>query len=572
MLFQRVSLLLVLLFLFAVLPAQQGKTSRLQRIAVQSSANTFLRQEGYELDHGSNRNTSYVYADRRLLRKLDARQIAYRFATEQFEEVAMVDAATWFAQKSNACEVPGDAYPTYELYEQMMTNFAAAYPQITRLHSLGALPSGRRILALEITDNPNSEEIEPKLLYSSSMHGDELGGYHVMLRFIAHLLCNYNVDPELTALVNESEIWINPLANPDGAYANGNNTVNGATRRNANGVDLNRNYPDPDNGPNPDGNEYQPETLIFMQLAEDVSFDLAMNIHGGAEVFNYPWDTYVDRHADNDWWVHVAREFADECQTDAAAQGFNNYFNDLDNGITNGYDWYPIAGGRQDYMNFYNHAREATLEISNVKLLPPSSFDAVWNSSRDALVNYLLQGTYGLRGTVLDSLTGEPLEASVYIPGHDELNSEVYSKLPTGRYHRYLKEGFYNVTFEAPGYHSKTVQVFVEDQAPTLLTVRLAPLNISSTSPFAAAELPISLRYDEGQVFLGNLPTERRGEWYFQLLSNDGRSIMKSRIDEFGEQSKFSVGHLPTGIYLGRVVGEGQQQTVQFNVVRKKRR
>ncbi|MEL6355321.1 MAG: hypothetical protein AAFQ37_00155 [Bacteroidota bacterium] len=47
---------------------------------------------------------------------------------------------------------------------------------------------------------------------------------------------------------------------------------------------------------------------------------------------------------------------------------------------------------------------------------------------------------------------------------------------------------------------------------------------------------------------------------------------MKSRIDEFGEQSKFSVGHLPTGIYLGRVVGEGQQQTVQFNVVRKKRR
>ena len=70
------------------------------------------------------------------------------------------------------------------------------------------------------------------------MHGDELTGYVLMLRFIDDILNKYNVDSRITNLVNEIDIWINPLANPDGAYAGGNNNVWGATRSNANFIDL----------------------------------------------------------------------------------------------------------------------------------------------------------------------------------------------------------------------------------------------------------------------------------------------------------------------------------------------
>ena len=66
-------------------------------------------------------------------------------------------------------------------------------------------------------------------------------------------------------LVNEIDIWINPLANPDGETRWGNQDVWNATRYNANWVDLNRNYPDPEDGPHPDGNAYQPETIMFFR-------------------------------------------------------------------------------------------------------------------------------------------------------------------------------------------------------------------------------------------------------------------------------------------------------------------
>ena len=52
-------------------------------------------------------------------------------------------------------------------------------------------------------------------------------------------------DPQVTRLLDSTVVWINPLANPDGTYHGGNNSVNGAWRYNANSVDLNRNFADP---------------------------------------------------------------------------------------------------------------------------------------------------------------------------------------------------------------------------------------------------------------------------------------------------------------------------------------
>ncbi len=138
-----------------------------------------------------------------------------------------------------------DSYPTYSAYLTMMNNFAANYPSICKLYTIGTTVQGRQLLAVKISDNVNSDEAEPEFFYTSSMHGDELTGYVMMLRLIDSLLTQYGSNPRITNLVNNMEIFINPLANPDGTFHGGDNTVSGAIRYNANNVDLNRNYPDP---------------------------------------------------------------------------------------------------------------------------------------------------------------------------------------------------------------------------------------------------------------------------------------------------------------------------------------
>ncbi|MBW6460302.1 MAG: zinc carboxypeptidase, partial [Bacteroidales bacterium] len=226
-----------------------------------------------------------------------------------------------------------DFYPTYDAYVDMMYQFAAQYPSLCQVFSIGNTNGGRTLLVARISDNVGVRENEPQFLYTSSMHGDETTGYVLMLRLIDYLLSNYGVDPRITSLVDNIEIWINPLANPDGTYWGGNNTVNNAKRYNAHGVDLNRNYPDPAAGPHPDGNEWQIETVAFMQMAENNNFVSSANIHGGAEVCNYPWDTWSRLTADDAWWKYVCREYADT----AHFYSPSGYMTGFDNGITNGY-------------------------------------------------------------------------------------------------------------------------------------------------------------------------------------------------------------------------------------------
>ena len=235
-----------------------------------------------------------------------------------------------------------DFYPTYEGYVDLMYQFETNHPGLCDVFSIGTSIEGRQLLFAKISCNVNTEEGEARVLYTSSMHGDETTGYVLMLHLIDYLLSNYNSVDKVTNMVDNLEIWINPLANPDGTYAGGNSTVQGATRNNANNIDINRNFPDPEDGEHPDGNPWQKETIEFMQLADSVSFVLSANFHGGAEVFNYPWDTWSQLHADDDWWQFVGNEWADTAQFYSPP----GYLTSIDSsGITNGYAWYTISGG-----------------------------------------------------------------------------------------------------------------------------------------------------------------------------------------------------------------------------------
>ena len=373
-------------------------------------------------------------------------------------------------------EYEWDTYPTYEEYISLMEQFAADYPEICEVFSIGNSVEGRELKFVKISDNVGMNETEPQFLYTGTMHGDETTGYVLLLRLIDYLATNYGTDPEVTEMVDNIEIWINPAANPDGTYASGNNTVWGSTRSNANGVNLNRNYADPEDGPHPDGNAYQAETIAFMEMAENNHFVMAANTHGGAEVVNYPWDTWSTLAADDDWWQFVSHEYADTAQANSPSY----YMSGFNDGITNGYQWYTISGGRQDYMNYFHYCREVTLEISDIKTIPENQLDNHWNYNKRSLINYIKQVMYGVHGIVTDSITEEPIEgAKVEIIGHDIDESYVYSDATNGDYHRLLKEGSYDITFTKDGYIPKTIEdIQVVDYETTVLDVQLVSASL----------------------------------------------------------------------------------------------
>ncbi|OFX86894.1 MAG: hypothetical protein A2W99_04040 [Bacteroidetes bacterium GWF2_33_16] len=351
-----------------------------------------------------------------------------------------------------------DRYPTYEVYQQMMRNFQLNFPSICKLDSIGTSINGRQLYVIKISDNVTNDEAEPEFYYTSTIHGDETTGYILMLRLIDSLLTTYSTSADIANLVNNSEIFINPNSNPDGTYRGGNSTVSGATRSNANNKDLNRDYPDPRIGAN---SPYQPENIAMMNYVGNRYFVMSANFHGGAEVTNYPWDTWTssqNSHSDAAWFSRICTNYVATARTVYA-----NYMKDVtSSGVTEGGDWYVITGGRQDYMTYWRHCREVTMEISSTKLLGTEYLNNYWNYNKLSLINYIRESTYGIRGFVKDT-DGNPLKAMIFVNDYDQSSdsSMVFSGPVYGDYYRPLNSGTYSLTASKYGYVPKTINSIV---------------------------------------------------------------------------------------------------------------
>ena len=379
-----------------------------------------------------------------------------------------------------------DSYPTYSQYQSMMEAYPASAisGRTCSLIDLGTLSSGRKIMGVRIHNG--SPDGKPKFLYSSTIHGDETTGWILMLRLIDELCTS--TDSRIVDLVNNLDIFIFPNTNPDGTYYGGNNTVTGARRANANGIDMNRNYPDPHGNSHPDGNAYQTETQWFMQLAEDYPFVMAANYHGGSELVNYPWDNTYTRHADDAWWQYVSREYADLVHAVSA-----NYMTDENNGITNGADWYTIGGGRQDYMNGYRQCREVTVECSSTKNPSATQLPSFWNYNHNAMLTYMEECLNGVHGFVYDANTNQPLDGvTVTVQDHDDEYS-IVSTHEAGDFHRPIQGGSYTFAFEKEGYCMQLIDVTVADgQRVELNNIQLTPGNCIVPN-FSASTTNVSL-------------------------------------------------------------------------------
>ena len=441
---------------------------------------------------------------------------------------------------SNRDEYDWDSYPTYEAYEAMMFQFATDHPDKCEIITLGTLPSGHKILIAHL--NNGSDYGKPKFLYTSTIHGDETTGWIMMLRLIDYLLENPDA-PEVQNVMERLDLFIGPLSNPDGTYHGGNHTVSGARRNNANDIDLNRNFPDPHGSPYPGGYPYQTETEWFMQLAEDYPFVMAANFHGGTEVFNYPWDNTHTLHADDDWYQLVGHEYADLCH-----EVDTTYMDGFDNGITNGAVWYMIAGGRQDYTNGYHECREVTIECSNAYTPPAYQLPTFWNYNKKSLFAFMNQCLYGIHGTVTDSITGQPLTATVNIEGHDDQFSSVRSHLPAGDYHRPIKGGTYDVTYKCEGYLPQTVTVSVNDYETLVQDITLVPIG------WAINDNQSSLKVYPNPNN-GNFIVNAEDEFNYTIFNSLGQQVLSGKSNG---KSPIDCHDLKQGVYFIHLdVGQG---------------
>lgn len=475
------------------------------------------------------------------------------YLPEREETKAVICAATM------ADAMNWESYPTYQQYDSIMRKFAFDYPQICRLDTIGISYQGRLVLALKISDNAAEDEREPSVFYTSSMHGDELVGFVLMMRLAEHLLANYSTDWQSRMLVDSLQIWINPLANPDGTYRGydieGRDTIYNPVRTNYNGTDLNRSFPAPFVESDPDN-----ETNNFINFQAGKRFILSANFHSGAEVVNYPWDTwYSVTHADDIWFETISRAYADTVHR----YSLPGYFIDQDNGIIRGALWYVIDGGRQDYVTYAQQGREVTIELDEVKLTPGGSLPLFWEYHRRSLLGYLENAIYGIHGVVSDETTGEKIGARIFIPGHDRDSSHIYSDTISGFFARLLANGSYDLLFTAEGYLPEMVEgVVVSDREQTWLNVKMKrdepPTDTRSVKIWPVpADKQISVQ----------LPGDFTGESVISIISVSGQVILSSRRDIISLiPENIDISSLAGGRYVCRVVSleSGRKMSASF--------
>lgn len=451
-------------------------------------------------------------------------------------------------------------YPTYSTYLTMMKSFANNYPNICRLDTIGYTVNNRLLLCLIISNNPNVNQDKPKFFYSSSIHGNELTGAMLLLHLVDYILKN-QTNSEVSQVLNNIQLYVCPLANPDGTYSGGNNDVSQATRYNANYVDINRNFPDFVQGTHPDGEQTQIETQAFINYATNNKFNMSCNLHTGSEVFNYPFDCYTSStktHADKSWFNNLGNAFVDSISSSAPS----SYFTSVNNsGVVDGGDWYVVYGGRQDYHTYFLHCREVTVEVSDDFMPQSSNLPNYWTYLKSSLFTFLSWCNKGFDGVCYDSLTNERLyDVKIEIINHDRDNSEVYSN-NNGYYFRPIENGTYNVSFSKQGYLSKTMTINYSNSNMLHQNVFLTKASSNNT-----------IRKTNNDVFIYptlckntlNIKTYCKSK--YEIFDLQGRKIIKGNLNN--NDNIIDLSNLNKGQYIIKVINADKQYTKQISVIK----
>jgi len=193
-------------------------------------------------------------------------------------------------------------YHTYAELDTELHQLAAAHSQIAQVRSIGKSLEGRELWAIKISDNVAQDEPESTVVFVGGHHAREWISVDVPFLLAKHLLNQYGTD---TLVVNQTEIWIVPMVNPDGhQYSVTNQRLWRKNRRNNGdgtfGVDLNRNYSYQWGGPGSSGDTFsdtyrgaapfsEPETQAVRDFLQQHRPSGLISYHNFSQLILYPW-------------------------------------------------------------------------------------------------------------------------------------------------------------------------------------------------------------------------------------------------------------------------------------------
>jgi len=241
----------------------------------------------------------------------------------------------------------------------MIDEMTTLYPNlITSKESIGQTLEGRDMWMVKISDNPTQNEGEPEVLYTAIHHAREPAGLMTLMYYMWYLLENYDTDPMIQTLVDNTEMYFIPFVNPDGYVYNQTTNPNGGgmwrkNRRDnsgssCDGVDINRNYgyqwglDNTGSSADPCDEDYrgasafsEPETQAMRDFCNNHEFINALNYHTYSNLLLYAWGYTEDPSPDDDlFYAHATLYTQDSHYTYGA-------------GSTT---IYPTNGGSDDWM------------------------------------------------------------------------------------------------------------------------------------------------------------------------------------------------------------------------------
>ena len=368
---------------------------------------------------------------------------------------------------------PYPAYPTYNGICDSLEILSMLYPSICSYVSTGTTYGGREIMALVISNDVTNEGIEPEILLTGCVHGDEKASAMTVLQYAEWLAEHYASDPNAQYIVNTAEVWVIPVLNPDGYF---NNTMS-----NGRGVDVNKNFAT-------FWSSGGSGSAAFSENESQAVRDLTFPNWPSATGAHNPFVAGLSLHAGDSYFEHVwSGSSATVQDIDLILDTADEYdLLNLDPNMTvsSGWNVYPVYGEMSDW--YYDVVGTIDSHVGVCPSDQPVDWQTVANNHTNALLNFCRDATYGIWGTV-ENAYGTPLDGIIYIARHDGATTEMlnYSRCDMeawADYHKMLLPGTYDVTAVVSGYTIQSVYgIAVGANQRVEVSFTMYPLGIESS-------------------------------------------------------------------------------------------
>ncbi|HPN40141.1 MAG TPA: M14 family zinc carboxypeptidase [Candidatus Cloacimonadota bacterium] len=407
--------------------------------------------------------------------------------------------------------------PGYRDYDQMVSELMqlqAIYPNLVQVSTIGSgwgsiysqtVPYytgfDHDLWAVKVSANVSQEEDEPAFYFVGEHHAREPISTEVCMEILIHLVENYGSNPEVTSFLDNSQVWIVPLLNPDGHKIvidqtdvwwrknirdNNNNqefNTDDSSGMGPDGVDINRNYgyrwgylSATDNMQMPTYHGpyafSEPEASAFADFISSRRFLAGVSYHTYGQYVLYPYGFVGDINA------------PDKVELQALATDMANVI--LKQGsTTQHYDampsWqlYPVSGSSDDWIYGTTGSFAYTIEMATQFIPNQNQMQQIITQNLNGAMMLLRRSQKKmLTGHVTNAETGAPIPARVWIDGYDNHPlgfAPICADSTFGRYYRLLPPGQYEVRYFLPGFYPQTRTVVVTADAVSVEDVQLTP-------------------------------------------------------------------------------------------------